>query len=540
MNKLKVNTGIWFVFVVASFWLLGQFSISVGDDLGYMFTDSALHKGDGKLITSIWECFTTQTKHYFSTNGRFLVHTTTHFFTAIAGMKVFNVVNAFVFGLLWLLVSKAISPGVKERKFFAYLLSLFLLWTCVPAPGATLLSLVAFAMNYVWTAVAYLAFLLVLKKVNAASKTFRRNYLLYALCAVGSIVVGSLQESYGLPISAALFILAVFNLKKLKSLTLTMILSFFAGCAACVFAPGNWCHAEQGGGFSLESIMRKSELLSYELMFSVISLLLVIMIVLFIVNRKEAKNIIKQNAFYFVAIGVSLLLAILTFTSTRQLFCPSVFAIIVMGRILLRWEDVVVYRRVLSVAMSVALIGIIVGGYFLRKNTYAIYNEVVGQLGGKSRVLTADVSNANFNSDNAFLRWFAEVYAPDPFANTKLHLVFDGNTKRGLSRMGWENQKKTNVSNVLPYSKTNIEKRFDGSSKARPIGKTTKLKVATVQLDKKYKTARIYKSYTKADKYMAFKTEDKSDALSCVKYIHNGYVYLILDHNAPDSVVLIR
>ena len=112
MNKLKVNTGIWFVFVVASFWLLGQFSISVGDDLGYMFTDSALHKGDGKLITSIWECFTTQTKHYFSTNGRFLVHTTTHFFTAIAGMKVFNVVNAFVFGLLWLLVSKAISPGV--------------------------------------------------------------------------------------------------------------------------------------------------------------------------------------------------------------------------------------------------------------------------------------------------------------------------------------------------------------------------------------------------------------------------------------------
>ena len=49
MNKLKVNTGIWFVFVVASFWLLGQFSISVGDDLGYMFTDSALHKGDGKL-----------------------------------------------------------------------------------------------------------------------------------------------------------------------------------------------------------------------------------------------------------------------------------------------------------------------------------------------------------------------------------------------------------------------------------------------------------------------------------------------------------
>ena len=144
----------WFAFVVTTFWLLGQFAISVGDDLGYMFTDSALPKGDGAMITGVWDCFTTQAQHYLSTNGRFLVHGTTHFFTAIAGMKIFAVVNALMFGVLWLLLVKFVARPV-DRGAFASLLALFMLWTCIPDAGTIMLSLVAFAVNYMWTAVAY-------------------------------------------------------------------------------------------------------------------------------------------------------------------------------------------------------------------------------------------------------------------------------------------------------------------------------------------------------------------------------------------------
>ena len=90
-------------------------------------------------------------------------------------------------------------------------------------------------------------------------------------------------------------------------------------------------------------------------------------------------------------------------------------------------------------------------------------------------------------------------------------------------------------------SKWQVEKKNDPYYKrAKSEEYRSRASYKLKQLDKKYKSARIYKSYTKADKYMAFKTENKNDALSCVKYIHNGYVYLILDHNAPDSVVLIR
>ena len=60
MKKSKIISAAWFLFVVLSFALLAQFSISIGDDLGYMFADSALHKGDGDMITNLRDCITTQ------------------------------------------------------------------------------------------------------------------------------------------------------------------------------------------------------------------------------------------------------------------------------------------------------------------------------------------------------------------------------------------------------------------------------------------------------------------------------------------------
>ena len=164
MKRFNKKTIGWFLFAVVTFVLLGQYSISLGDDLGYMFADSALHKGDGDMITNLRDCITTQANHYFSTNGRFLVHTATHYFLAVAGMAKYNVANAIMFGLLFLLTVKFIIPQRQQRGWYVYVLSLFLLLTCVPAPGAVMLSLVAFAVNYMWTAVAYLTFLLMLKK----------------------------------------------------------------------------------------------------------------------------------------------------------------------------------------------------------------------------------------------------------------------------------------------------------------------------------------------------------------------------------------
>lgn len=538
MKRLNIKTIGWFLFAIVPFWFLAQFSISVGDDLGYMFADSSLHKGDGEIITNLGDCFLAQTKHYLTTNGRFLVHVVTHFFTSIAGMAIFNVANTIMFGLLFLLTVKFITPQRQQGGWYACLLALFMLWVCVPSPGTVMLSLVAFAVNYLWTAVAYLAFLLWLKKASYSNKTFKRNWSFYLLGGFGALVAGSLQESYGLPISAALFFMAVFNLKKINSLSLTMILGFFAGCGICVFAPGNWCHAAQGGGFTIDSILRKCEALTQELMLSAMALLLIVLAVEFLLNRKDAMRIVRDNMFFLIAILVSLLLAVFTFTSSRQLFCPSVFSIIVIGRIVMRWKHEIVFRVVSAVVMCCVLTLIFVGGYVARKNTYMIHNKILAQLGGKSALVVADATNANYNIDCEIVRLFAERYAPDPLANETLHLLFDGYTKRGLSRIGWQNRKATNIGNFIPYPAGVIEARFKSSPDIEPIQGTSRYKAVAVRLDRKYKSVRIAKTMKNASGYMPFKSGECKNAMPYEAFIYKGYRYLIVPNAAPDTIIL--
>lgn len=538
MSK-KVSIIGCFLFAVVPFWLLGQFSISVGDDLGYMFADSSLHKGDGEMITNLRDCITTQANHYLSTNGRFLVHVATHFFTSIAGMAIFNIVNAIMFGLLFLLTVKFITPQQSMRNWYAYLLSLFMLWVCVPAPGAVMLSLVAFAVNYMWTAVVYLTFLLLLKKSSNSNKTFRHDWIYYLLGGLGAVVVGSLQESYGLPISAALFFMAVFNLKKIKSLPMTMIISFFVGCAICVFAPGNWCHAAQGGGFTIDSIIRKSESLLSELSVSVIALLVLLLLIFVVVNRKKMKQIVTENAFFLIAIGVSLLLAVLTFTSVRQLFCPSLFSIIVLGRIIMSWKQAKMFKAVSAIVMIGVLISIFVGGYMLRKNTFEIHSKVLEQLGGSSRVIFADATNANYNSDSKIVRLMADMYAPDPLANDKLHLLFDGYTKRGLSRIGWENRGTKNIVNFMPYPAQIIAANYENHPEVQPIEETPGCELKVINIDKKYKSVRVLRNQKQNGYiYMPFSSADSETALPYEAFIYRGFRYIILPASAPETICL--
>ena len=231
MNKIKRNIllATCFLLVTFSFWLMCQFSISVGDDLGYMFTDTALHKADGKLIESIFECFSTQANHYFSTNGRFLVHTATHFFTAIADLDLYRITNTMMFGILWLLIAIFIKPKHTNWNYFICLIALFMLWVFTPDAGTTMLSLVAFATNYMWSAVAYLGFIILLKTTEEKEYKFKSYYHLYIAYSIISLIVGSLHESYSIPIGVSIFVMSAFRFKQIKSLSLVMMLSFFIG-----------------------------------------------------------------------------------------------------------------------------------------------------------------------------------------------------------------------------------------------------------------------------------------------------------------------
>ena len=101
LSKSNIYIAVIAVFAFISFFVLDNFSISTGDDLGYMFTDSQLHNGDGHPISGILECVSTQASHYSTTNGRFIVHLLTSFFVSIPDITVFRLFNSLMFTLLW-------------------------------------------------------------------------------------------------------------------------------------------------------------------------------------------------------------------------------------------------------------------------------------------------------------------------------------------------------------------------------------------------------------------------------------------------------
>lgn len=539
MKKSKIISAAWFLFVVLSFALLAQFSISIGDDLGYMFTDSALHKCDGKIINSLAECFSTQVNHYFSTNGRFLVHCATHFFVSIAGLDLFRFANAFMFGLLWLLILEFLPSKNSDVRWFSHLLVLFMLWVFMPDVGTTMLSLVAFAINYMWSAVAYLAFLRLLKKCNSEGSVFRSDSFKFILFSFLAIVVGSLQESYSIPIGIALFIMLVRYFKRIKTLTLIMIISFLVGCCIGIFAPGNFQHAVQGGGFSIDNIIRKSAFLFEGVLFSPIILMVAMIMLSCLCNFRMTRKFIDENIFFFIAIIASVLFATITYTSPRQLFCPSVFSIIVIGRIVPLLKPSKLCKQVLSVIFSLFLAFIFIMGYVIRKNTFEVYNsQIINKLGGKSTSLFIDSSEAYHNHNNLFIRSFAKRYAPDPLANESLHLLFDGYSKRGLSRLYWDNGKTDNLKNIIPYAPNAIEKIFTNQSDACRRINDKILKSKTFRLDSRYKAVRISKTIDNYFRFKPFASTTDNRVLPYETLDYSGYVYFILPESVADTIIL--
>ncbi len=540
MTKSRLHIVVWFIFVAITFWLLDQFSISVGDDLGYMFTDTTLHKCDGKLITSVEECLSTQLNHYFTTNGRFFVHFTTHIFIALAGLNIFRIFNALMFSFLWLFIVKFIRINNDDENEFCFLLILFLLWIFIPDIGTTALSLVAYAINYLWTAVLYLGYILLLKKYNKKNLTFKSNSWKYIILSLLSIFVGSLHESYNIPIGISLFILSIKYFKHINTLIFTMIISFFIGASIEIFAPGNFSHAIQGGGFSIENILRKSTLLSEELLLSSINFLFVLLLILFIFSRDTFKKIFHENIFFIIVIVVSLIFALFTFTSARQIFCPSICAIIIIGRILTHIIRNVNLRQITSTIMGICFAIIIIIGYSMRKNVYETYhNQVIKNLGSKSSTLFMDISSANHNINNILIRKFADIYAPDPLANNTLHLLFDGYTKKGLSRIGWENGKSMNLKNIIPYPAKTIENKFSGLLDSLYTSTDKKfLKSKVISLDCRYNAIRVSTEIKDYNKYSPYISIRAKKVIPYEKFRYGEYIYFILSYNSPDTIIL--
>lgn len=438
-----------FLLAALPFWLLDSQAVWLGDDFGYFFADSSLHNGDGDLITSIPQILRTQALHWSNCNGRFIVHSLVMFFTAICGPAIFSFCNALMFGCLFILFCRLVLPR-KIPSLLRAIVLIILLWLCIPVPGVTMLSLVAYSINYLWTSVAILFFILIWER------TTKKSIATIIACSLYALFSAALQESFSLPLSAALLIWWIVNRKTADNLRISLIICFWIGTALVFFAPGNLSHAAQGGGFSLQALIDKNYALASDLMFSSINVLAILLVICAVCIPQRCAGFFRRNILLLAAIIFALLLAAVSYTAVRQLFAPSIFSAILLARLLFSFfpfAGTSLSSRILIFGLSLIYAGCIAGAYIVRMYPVKIMNSLIDRTRAGATVL---VIPPDSNPESRFFYFLFERYNDDPSCNKHLKLLFDGYTKRGLSRLYHPSHKKTAVNTILPASKEQI------------------------------------------------------------------------------------
>jgi hypothetical protein len=418
MTHSQRQTIGWLIAIVVSFFFLDCYSLHTGDDLGYMFADTTHHCGDGEQVTSLAQCFTTQAHHYVTTNGRFAVHVVVMALLNLLPLWMFRALNALMFGAMCYLATRFVAA--ERRTNTLYAVAWLLLFVALPQPGVVLLTLVAYAVNYLWVGVAVLSFLLWLRR-NPDSSWL----IVYAF------FVGTLQESYSLPLCAGLFVAML-----CRRVPIAVTCAFIAGTAVEVFAPGNMSHASQGGGFALSAIANKASALGTDLLASVITYAALAAVVWFFARRKQCISFFNQHLIFAVSIVAALGLAVLTFTSPRQLTAPSLFTIILLLQF-------VPTRRWLTVAATAVVAAVTVAMGVCKYQIHVRYQSFVHSVAA-GLPFGFPQGEPVCTQNNVITRSFI----PDPLCNRALVTVGDKYTKLGLQRLRATKPLVT----ILPYA----------------------------------------------------------------------------------------
>lgn len=518
MTKLlsKYSVLIWFILAWVSFFVMDEFAISVGDDLGYLFTDKKLHDCSGELITNFGQCIETQIHHYQTTNGRFIVHVITSALLALMQPTAIHALNALMFAVLMVLV------GVNmPRENRSYALTFAFLWLLLPRPGTVMLSLVAFAVNYLWSAVAYLIFIMIYQR--GEKQEYRYWQLALMFCV--ALFIGSLHESYGLPIAGALVIIGLARYKNLKRIELTLLIGFCIGVAVSVFAPGNLMHLSQGGGIAVNSVGHKMKVLVDDLIETPMSWLFCTTIIFSIFSAHKAMVFIKNHALYYLIVMLSLLLACLTYTSIRQLYCPSVFSIIILLNMIVECKNEILKRVAIitSLVLSVLMLAL---AYPLRQNTYNQFCSFLSNVNliaqKQGSVVTFDSQYCNYNHLHWYNSFVAHRFDADPLECRDLRIVGDSYTKQGLSRMFWTDHKSNHFKTFINTNST-ILKKVDKQSPKPVSEKSATMK--TCKIDERY----VAYIVPEGDSYYRrpFANSDCTEKIPFETFTSHGVTYII-------------
>lgn len=381
-TRLTAADYIFFLVVGVLFYLLNRFTpYPVSDDYVYRFISAIemdMDKGYAP-ITSFQDVLSSQIYDYSHANGRFIVHCIVQAFCGIWGVEAFRVANTLVFLLLGTGLIKIFRLTCTYCTLDKYLL-VFVLFVLLPAPGSLFWGIIAVSVNYLWTACAIVWLLYLYLKLKQDHTDL--SFSLKICVGLAAVLVGSLQESFSIGISGALFLYYVYDYKRFiqSGGVKWLIIGFWIGTCFVVFAPGNFVRVGNGSFSFLKCVSRVVHSVTETRLFL---LLLLSLVVYYIKSRQDCVNFVRRNLFWIYAILINILFAgLFAYTEKRQMTSVELFSIVLLYMLYFKAFINIVQRfyKGVLIGFIIFLNGLYIPVYLTRKVDYEKQIEVLSKI----------------------------------------------------------------------------------------------------------------------------------------------------------------
>lgn len=307
----------------------------LADDYIYSF-----NLATGESITSFSDILQSQIHHYFTWIGRSISHFLAQAFI-FEGKAIFNLVNAFVFILLILLIYwlyRGEKPNIRI-KISPLLAVFFCVWSFVKVFGETVFWLIG-SCNYLWMTVCILTFLLPYRLYYSHPESYPKYNTWYFSLFIFffGIIAGWTNENTALSM-LLLLVVSIFYFHRKKQVQAWMLMGFagaLIGYSIMITAPGNYVKLAltiHKDGYTFFSQIEHTILMLFKMFFVELPLwILLIWGIQKIKNSRISWTCSKELYFSFAFIGLSIITILVMAASpdfpNRATFGSSIYLII--------------------------------------------------------------------------------------------------------------------------------------------------------------------------------------------------------------------
>ena len=447
------NKSVYFSLIIVGvlFYLLNRLSLFINDDYFY-----SLIGGSTSPIESISDIIQSQTYDYMHKNGRFLTHCLVQLFCGILGMNIFAYLNSLMFVFLLWISLNCLGKTYAYKNTSVLLIFLFLF--SISGMPYVFLNNISCGINYLWTACFVLLYINIYSHVSDSKLS--PNVLQTGMYFIFAILVGSMQESFSLGMSGALFIHFCLHTKDLNKGERALILGLWIGTIVVSLSPANLIRFTREGGGIEENMLMAILTRVYTILVNapIVSLLLLVLSISLCVKKKITLDFIHTNYLWLCSIVInSLFVIFIAYTGKHQLTSISLFALIILMKWILAYHGALLsaFGKYITRLAFLFLCILYIFVYKYRHDIYIGHNQLVEAVSKSKDGLIVAPTYVKCCAQRS--NWIARN-----FTRQEIYKDF---SKKGVSLWLTRGNKDNLVTSILPDEKENLIKMCCESNK---------------------------------------------------------------------------